>query len=222
MTRFTRAARRVEWVGTASFSFATVTIAGLGALLWPTRAHAEPPPPPPSTGFPIDEPPAANAPATQPPNPGPKAASGDAPTPAPSPAAPGSESSQAARAEAWDSKKPEPRTSTAAAPRRLFGEKAQLVFKSDLELSIHHVTGEPTNFGVVIRPSVDYFVTNGLSLGLALNFSHELQTEDIAGLSDVDRLETTTDSYGIGFNAGGNVRLSELFRLGPGVSRRLP
>lgn len=117
--------------------------------------------------------------------------------PKPAPSTPNGTATRAKRqADVARSEKSEPRASAAAAPKRLFGQKGQLVFKSDFELSIGHTTGEPTTFGLVIRPSLDYFVTTGFSLGLALNFSHELQTEDIAGLSSVDRIETTSDSYG--------------------------
>ena len=147
------------------------------------------------------------------PKPAPEAPPGDEPKPAHQTPEPGRDTSQRASAEAAGSKKPEPRAPIAAAPQQLFGEKGQLVFKNDFELSLGHTTGEPTTFGVVIRPSLDYFVMAGFSLGLALNFSHEQQAEDIAGLSSTDKLETKTDSYGIGLDAGGNVRLSELFSI---------
>jgi hypothetical protein len=173
----------------SSVLFATFELA---LLLSPLRARAEAPPTPPAPDDVQPTPPSTTAP-------GPSAQSAAPTPPAPVPVAervgePTSPSHGAGNASSNEVNATKPITR-----RARFGNEGQFVFTDAVQFSIASHPGSPSTFDVVVRPSFHYFVAPDFSLGIGLDFTHETTTR-----------ETPTTSYGLGFEAGGNVQLGSL------------
>jgi len=111
------------------------------------------------------------------------------------------------------------------APRPHFGNAGQLAFSQDMNFalggqstSIPNNTGDnPSEWGVTLRPSVDYFVIQGLSVGGFLEYAHASVSipNSLGTGGGSGSTTTTTDTFGIGARVGYNIPIADSFSIWP-------
>jgi hypothetical protein len=112
-----------------------------------------------------------------------------------------------------------------APPRARFGNAGILAFSSDMNFAFGgHTTSIPNNTGdspsgweFAVKPSVDYFVIQGLSVGGFLEYQHS-STSTPNGLTaggGTGSTTNTTDTFGVGARVGYNIPIADAFSLWP-------
>jgi hypothetical protein len=112
-----------------------------------------------------------------------------------------------------------------APPRPHFGNAGILAFSNDMSFtfggqttSIPNNTGDsPSQWELAAKPSVDYFVIQGLSVGGFLEYRHASSSvpNSLTTGGGTGSTTSTSDTFGIGARLGYNIPIADAFSIWP-------